>query len=171
MFKLISVMIIALVSVSSHAASRYFYDLQKFEAVLKSKAVEAKLGTSTLDGIEKVGLDEAQRTITYLAKTGNGKCSAKVVVSWDEGMDPNYHVTSVSEVTCIGDLPLIVPKVKSQKDFMSTFSNPAILSAFGGGSCYNFKNCSGASYHVDEINQCLPTYESFQYDSGDCVNL
>ena len=88
-------------SSSSLAASRYYYDVQKFKAILESKEIEAKIGLSSLDGIELQGTDKVKRTISYTIRSGSGKCKTDVVLTFDEGSEPNYRVVSVGQVSCI----------------------------------------------------------------------
>ena len=89
-----------LFSSTTFAASRFYYDVQKFEAILNSKDVEAKIGMSTLDGIDLVNIDQAKREITYQLRTQKGGCTVPVVLSFDIGLAPNYQVTSVGVVNC-----------------------------------------------------------------------
>jgi hypothetical protein len=88
---------------NSLAASRYYYDVQKFKAILESREVEAKLGLSNLEGIELQSVDLERRTITYALKFDKGRCRTEVVLRFDEGAEPNYRVASVGQVSCRQD--------------------------------------------------------------------
>ena len=84
----------------AQAAGRYTYDVQKFETILKSVDVENALRLTTLDGISMKSADDTQKLITYELKTNNASCLLEVVLSWSEGMSPNYQVKSVGAIQC-----------------------------------------------------------------------
>lgn len=84
---------------SAFAASRYYYDVQKFKAILDSKEVEARLGMVSLEGIEQTGIDDAKRTITYRLKSPD--CMTDVVLSYEDDMNPNYQVSEIGVSNCL----------------------------------------------------------------------
>lgn len=101
MNKIIVILMLGAFGLPVHAASRYYYDIQKFEAILKSAEVQAKLEGSTLDGITLLKVNQGQQRVTYSLKTGDGKCSMPVTLSWDQGLNPNYRVVSIGQTNCI----------------------------------------------------------------------
>ena len=84
---------------SGFAASRYYYDVQKIDAVMKDPKVEAQFTHhGSLDGIELASNDGPTRTIHYRLRSGS--CTLSVELGYDDGWEPNYHVTSVGEFSC-----------------------------------------------------------------------
>ena len=81
--------------------SRFYYDTLKIQALVSNPSLEKAfraVGGNTLDGIELKSIDDSRRVINYDVRSGN--CHASATLTWDDGMNPNYRMTSVSAPTC-----------------------------------------------------------------------